>query len=173
MMFNVGDQAVYPAHGVGVISGVESREIAGSKQTFYILKILDTGITIMVPTQNAQGIGMRSIIEQSRVPEVFEILRQKDVPVENQTWNRRYREYMSKIKTGSLFEIAKVLRDLAHLKGDKALSFGERKMFEKACSLLVKEISMALKTDEEVIESELQGIFQEYQRPAGESQPAA
>jgi CarD family transcriptional regulator len=88
MMFQVGDQAVYPAHGVGVIKGVESREIGGKRQSFYILKVLDTGMTIMVPTQNAQAIGMRAVIEQEKVEKVYEILRQRDVPIEIQTWER-------------------------------------------------------------------------------------
>jgi len=96
---------------------------------------------------------------------VYEILRQRDVQVENQTWNRRYREYMGKIKTGSLHEIAKVLRDLSILKCDKTLSFGERKMLDTARNLLVKEISVAMNTAEEVIENELHGIFQESQVP--------
>lgn len=166
MMFNVGDQAVYPAHGVGVIRGVETKEIAGRHQTFYILKILDTGMTIMVPTSNAESIGMRAVINQLQVEEVYDILRQRDVQIENQTWNRRYREYMGKIKTGSLHEIAKVLRDLSLLKSDKTLSFGERKMLDTARSLLVKEISVSLNKGEEVIENELHGIFQDAQLPA-------
>jgi CarD family transcriptional regulator len=159
MTFIVGDQAVYPAHGVGLIKGVESREIAGNRLSFYILKIIDTGMTIMVPTANADAIGMRAVIDQDKVEKVYDILRQRDVPVETQTWNRRYRDYMGKIKTGSLFEIAKVMRDLSILKSDKNLSFGERKMLDTARNLLVKEISVAKNLSEEVIENELHGIF--------------
>lgn len=161
MSFNVGDQAVYPAHGVGLIQGIESREIAGKKQTFYILRVLETGMTIMVPTHNALAIGMRAVINREQVREVFQVLRQRNIAIENQTWNRRYREYMGKIKTGSLIEVAKVMRDLSLLKADKTLSFGERKMLDTARNLLVKELSVAMNTAEEAVENELHGIFQE------------
>lgn len=161
MSFNVGDQAVYPAHGVGLIQGIENREIAGKKQTFYILKVLETGMTIMVPTTNADAIGMRAVVKDAQVDEVYEVLRQRDIVLENQTWNRRYRDYMGKIKTGSLVEVAKVLRDLSLLRNDKPLSFGERKMLDTARNLLVKELSVALKTAEEAVENELHGIFQD------------
>lgn len=161
MSFNVGDQAVYPAHGVGLIQGIESREIAGKKQTFYILRVLETGMTIMVPTHNALAIGMRAVINREQVREVFQVLRQRNIAIENQTWNRRYREYMGKIKTGSLIEVAKVMRDLSLLKADKTLSFGERKMLDTARNLLVRELSVAMNTAEEAVENELHGIFQE------------
>lgn len=157
--FSVGDLAVYPAHGVAQIDGVETREISGSKQTFYILKILDSGMKVMIPTRNAAAVGLRELIREEEVDEVFEILKSKDVAVEGQTWNRRYREYMEKIKTGSVFEIAEVLRDLQRLKGDKELSFGERKMLDTARSLLVKEIAVATKSKEVKIQERLDKIF--------------
>lgn len=160
MQFSVGDKAVYPAHGVGIIRDVVTRELEGEKSTFYVLKILDNGMTIMVPVNNARSIGMRPVISKEHVNKVFEILRDRDVPTDNQTWNRRYRDYMSKIKTGDPIEVAKVLRDLALLKGDKALSFGERKMFDQARTLLVQEIAVARDLDEKVVAGELEAIFQ-------------
>ena len=176
MLFNVNDRAVYPAHGVGTIRGIETREIAGKRQTFYILKVLDTGMTIMVPTNNAQSIGMRAIISKDAVESVYDVLREKDVHIENQTWNRRYREYMSKIKTGSLIEVAKVARDLSLLKNEKPLSFGERKMLDTAMNLLVKEIAVALDTTEEAVREKVSSIFRErqsYQRPPVQSKQTA
>ena len=157
--FRVGDLAVYPAHGVAQIIGVETREISSSKQTFYILKILDNGMKIMIPTKNAAAVGLRELIREEEVDEVFEILKSREVSVEGQTWNRRYREYTEKIKTGSILEIAKVLRDLFVLKGDKELSFGERKMLDTARNLLVKELSIARSHSEEKIMEELRHIF--------------
>jgi CarD family transcriptional regulator len=154
--FRVGDLAVYPAHGVAQIIGVETREISSSKQTFYILKILDNGMKIMIPTKNAAAVGLRELIREE---EVDEVLKSREVAVEGQTWNRRYREYMEKIKTGSVFEIAEVLRDLQRLKGDKELSFGERKMLDTARTLLVKEIAVATKSKEGKIEERLNRIF--------------
>jgi CarD family transcriptional regulator len=157
--FKIGDVAVYPAHGVGKVHSIEEREIAGNKQKFYILKILDTGMTIMVPTGNVRSVGLREVIGESEVDIVYAILRERDISINEQTWNRRYREYTEKIKTGSVLEIAKVLRDLFVLKGDKELSFGERKMLDTARNLLVKELAIAKSHSEEKIMEELRGIF--------------
>ena len=157
--FNVGDKAVYPAHGVAEVVGLETREIGGNKQTFYILKILDTGTKIMIPTRNVSAVGLREVIAEQEVKEVYSILKSKEIAVEGQTWNRRYREYMDKIKTGSVFEIAEVLRDLSVLRSSKELSFGERKMLDTARNLLVKELAIAKAHTEEKIMEELKGIF--------------
>ncbi len=159
MTFKIGDKAVYPAHGVGVIEGIEAREIAGTKQSFYVLKVMENGMTIMVPVTNADNIGMREVLEASKVEQVYEILRERDITLDSQTWNRRYREYMGKIKTGSVFEVAKVLRDLSILKTQKSLSFGERKMFDIAKSLLVKELAVSLDEPEEATEERVNEIF--------------
>jgi len=130
--FKVGDKAVYPAHGVGEVTGIEKKDIGGATQVFYILKILDNGMKIMVPMLQAQQVGLREIISSEEADEVFDILREKEISVDTTTWNRRYREYMEKIKTGSVFEVAEVLRDLYLLKMEKDLSFGERKMLDTA-----------------------------------------
>jgi len=159
MSFKIGDKAVYPAHGVGVIEGIEAREIAGIKQKFYVLKIMENGMTIMVPTSNADNIGMREVIAADKIHQVYDILQEDDVKLDSQTWNRRYREYMGKIKTGSVFEVAKVLRDLSILKHTKSLSFGERKMFDIAKSLLVKELAVSKNEPEERIEAEITEMF--------------
>ena len=102
---------------------------------------------------------MRTVMSREHVDKVYEILKDRDVPTDNQTWNRRYRDYMSKIKTGDPLEVAKVLRDLALLKSEKALSFGERKMFDQARSLLVQEISVAKDHDEKLVGEELDALF--------------
>jgi len=159
MEFKVGEKAVYPAQGVGTIKGIETTDIEGARQTLYVLRIMDTGVVIRVPVQNAGAIGMRKVISREHVEKVYEVLRDRDVPTDNQTWNRRYREYLNKIQTGDLIEVAKVLRDLALLKADKNLSFGERKMFDQARNLLVQEISVARDTDERSIEEEIDAIF--------------
>jgi CarD family transcriptional regulator len=158
-MFKIGDLAVYPAHGVGRIESIESREISGQKQDFYIMKILENDMIIMIPVNNVQSVGLRDIINKDEVVRVYDIMKQRDIPADNQTWNRRYREYMEKIKTGSVYEVAAVLRDLYLLKVDKDLSFGERKMLDTAQSLLLKELSIAKETDERAIMSEIRDIF--------------
>ena len=135
---------------------LEQRDIGGNTNSVYILKVLDTGMKIMVPTSNAVSVGLRDLITSKQVKEVYSILKSRDIPRDTQTWNRRYREYMEKIKTGSVFEIAEVLRDLCVLRLTKELSFGERKMLDNAKQLIVKELAVARKWTEEKVESELE-----------------
>lgn len=157
--FKVGDKAVYPAHGVGEVKSIEVKEIMGAKQAFYILQILDSGMKIMVPTNNVHAVGLREVISDDEVEGVYEILKQRDITIDNQTWNRRYREYMDKIKTGSVYEIAEVLRDLSLLKFKKELSFGERKMLDTAKTLLIKELSICEGREENEVEGAIGQIF--------------
>ena len=157
--FKVGDKAVYPAHGVGEVTAIENRSIGGMEQTFYILRILENGMKIMVPTNNVRQVGLREVISKSKVEKVFKILKQKSLSVDTTTWNRRYREYMEKIKTGSVFEVAEVLRDLYLLKCDKDLSFCELKLLDTARGLLVRELAVAKGCGEEDIEAEFKRIF--------------
>lgn len=158
-MFKVGDLAVYPAQGVGVIEAIENKEYMGKKEMFYVMKIMNNGMRIMIPTDSAESVGLREIIAEKEISKVYDILRNKDVTVDKQTWNKRYKEYLDKIKTGSVFEIARVLRDLIILKSDKNLSFGERKMMDTAKSLLVKEISIASNLEETMVEQNLRTIL--------------
>ena len=159
MAFKVGDLAVYPAHGVGRIEAMETKKISGLKQSFYVMRILENDMKIMIPTQNVNNVGLRQVIGRDQVNEIYKILKEKDVSLETQNWNRRYRDYMEKIKTGSVYEVATVLRDLSLLKRDKELSFGERKMLDMARSLLVKEISVAKNQTEAKVEKEINGFF--------------
>jgi len=147
-MFQVGDKAVYPGHGVGVIEAIETKRISGKEQSFYILRFVDNGMTIMVPKDNVKSAGLRTVIRKIDVRKVMEILKNRDVTIDNQTWNRRYREYMEKINTGSIYEIAEVRRDLHLLKNEKELSFGEKKILDMAKNLLVKELAIAREVTE-------------------------
>jgi CarD family transcriptional regulator len=158
--FQVGDLAVYPAHGVGRIDAIESRVVNGEKHDFYIMKVLENGMVIMIPTWNVASVGLRDIIDEKEIPKVYEVMKKKqESSSETQTWNRRYREYMDKIKTGSLYDVAEVFRDLSLLKTTKDLSFGERKLYDTAQALLVRELSTAKNTDEETISSEIESFF--------------
>ena len=158
-MFRTGEKVVYPGHGVGMIEGLQSKSVSGVQRKFYMLRILESEMTIMIPTENVTTVGLRPIISKDMVSKVYRILRTKKVEVDQQTWNRRYREYMERIKTGSVIEIAKVLRDLFVLKADKELSFGERKMLDTARNLLVKELAIASAHPEEKILDDLKTIF--------------
>tara|TARA_Y100000590_G_scaffold369518_1_gene430821 strand:+ start:4611 stop:5108 length:498 start_codon:yes stop_codon:yes gene_type:complete len=159
LMFNVGDNAVYPAHGVTVVKRIEEKVIGGMKKSFYVLETVENQMTIMVPTDNAEQVGLRGLITDKDVKKVYKILKDRDVKIDQTTWNRRYREYSEKIKTGSVYEIAEVLRNLFMLRHDKDLSFGERKMLDQAKHLLVKEISLAKGSEEMKVEQEIQSIF--------------
>jgi CarD family transcriptional regulator len=158
-MFEIGDKAVYPGHGVGVIEGIETKQILGKIQTFYMLRILDNGMTIMIPQESVNAVRLRGVIRKIEVRKVIHILKDRDVTIDNQTWNRRYREYMEKINTGSIYEIAEVLRDLHLLKAEKELSFGERKIMDMAKNLLVKELAIAREVRESDVLREIKTIF--------------
>ena len=158
--FQVGDLAVYPAHGVGKIQAIETRVINGEEHDFYIMKVIENNMLIMIPTNNVESVGLRDIIEKKEIAKIYKVIKTKKESLnDNQTWNRRYREYMDKIKTGSLYDVAEVFRDLSLLKLTKDLSFGERKLFDTAQTLLVKELSTAKKIDEKKIISELESFF--------------
>ncbi|PHR30666.1 MAG: CarD family transcriptional regulator [Desulfotalea sp.] len=158
-MFSEGDMAVYPAHGVGVIKAIETKTVGGIDQSFYILEILDNSMRIMIPTSTSSKVGLRAIVDKAEVSNIIDILSDRTVELGTQTWNRRYRDYMEKIKTGSVHEVAVVLRDLYLLSVDKDLSYGERKMLDTAKGLLVKELSLALDNTEEEVSETIEAIF--------------
>lgn len=159
MDFKVGEKAVHPHHGVGEVTAVETKEIAGHKKTFYILRIVDSGMKVMVPTDAAQRVGLRAVISKKEADKVLAVLKDTKVAVTAQPWNRRHREYIEMLKSGSPVEVAKVLRDLTRLKSDKDLSFGERRLLDQARSLLITELALARRCKEDRVEAEIQGIL--------------
>lgn len=158
-MFQVGEVAVYPGHGVGKIESIEEKEFSGTKQSFYIIRILDTDMTIMIPIEGAQNAGLRCVIDSCDVTKVYDILKDRNVAHDNSPWNRRYKEYMERIKSGSIYEVATVLKELYSLRYWKELSFGEKKMFEIARGLITKELSIALDKEELSVEEEIEKMF--------------
>ncbi len=156
--FKLGDKVVYPTHGVAEVIGLEKKEINSTVCSFYVLKVIAVGGVqqILVPRDKAEQIGLRAVATTAEVEEVFELLRDPDVHIDKQTWNRRHRGFMEKIKTGSLFDVAEVFRDLYRLKSTKVLSFGERKMLDHAKQLMVKELAVARKWTEDKVEREIE-----------------
>ena len=142
-MFEVGDKAVYPAHGVGEITAIETRSIMEDSIEVYVMKILDREMTIIIPRKKSEDVGLRKVMHHDEVDAVFKVLRQSKRVNDRQTWNRRFREYSDKIRTGSAVEIAKVLRDLYLLRAGKSLSYGEKRMLHTAMELLSQEIAVA------------------------------
>jgi CarD family transcriptional regulator len=157
-MFNIGDYAVCPGHGVGQVSDIEERELGATRKQFYIIRILANGMTVMVPTDSENGI--RSLVSDKEVSEVYNLLSDHEVKVDVSTWNRRYREFSNKIKTGSVVEIAEVLRQLFLLKSKKALSFGEKKMLDQCRELLAQEFSLSNKIDKNSVNEKINSYFE-------------
>lgn len=159
MEFKVGDKSVHPHHGVGEVTAIEAKEIAGHKKVFYILKIVDSGMKVMVAMDAAERLGLRKVVSRTEAKKVLEVLRDKKIAVTSQPWNRRYREYTEMLNSGSLYQVAQVLRDLSLIKTDKDLSFGERGLLEKAMSLLVTELAVSRRCKEARVEGEIEQIL--------------
>ena len=164
-MFTVGEKAVYPAHGVGEILAIETREIMGKPMEVYVMKILDREMTIIIPVGKSQGVGLRRVMGEDEVDAVFRVLRQRKRVSDNQTWNRRFREYSDKIRTGSAVEIAKVLRDLYLLRAGKNLSYGEKRMLNTAMELLTQEIAVAKGQKTAQAEEQILSVFGDVTNP--------
>ncbi|MCP3176256.1 CarD family transcriptional regulator [Desulfuromonas sp. KJ2020] len=159
-MFKVGDKAVYPAQGVGVIEAIEAKEFAGQKHEFYVLRIVDSDMLIMVPVSNAGNVGLRGLIGKDQIPSLYDVLGDKQADASGGvSWSRRQREYNEKIKSGDLFEVAEVLRELYLIKEGKELSYGEKKVLELARKLLVKEIALAEGAEENLVVERLENCF--------------
>lgn len=156
-MFEIGSYVVCPGHGVGQICDIEKKDMGGAELSFYIIKIVANGMTIMVPTTSVDGV--RELVKGEEVEDVFSLLKDHEVKVDTSTWNRRHRDYLAKVKTGSLLEIADVLRSLFLLGTSKKLSFGEKKMVDQCKELLVKEIALAQGIQEGDIDKQIDSCF--------------
>jgi CarD family transcriptional regulator len=156
-MFNIGDHVVCPGHGVGQVSSLDTKELNGELKSFYIVKIISNGMKVMVPVDSKEG--LRALIPVTDIDGVFNLLKDQAVKVDQSTWNRRHREYTLKVKTGSLLEIADVLRQLLLLKGTKKLSFGERKMLDQCRDLLITEISLASGSNQGDVSSKIDSLY--------------
>lgn len=157
-MFKVGDKVVYPMHGAGIIEAIEEREVLGEKRNYYIMKIPIGEMKVMVPMDNVQEIGLRQIIDSDEINRVISILQDRP-DVLNPSWNKRYRANMDKIKSGNIFEVAEVVRNLSIREKDKGLSTGERKMLESAKKILISELVLVNDVGEEYVEELLQKVL--------------
>jgi CarD family transcriptional regulator len=159
LKLEVGDKAVHPAHGLGEIIAIEHREIGGAKGEFFIIRILDNGMRVMVPRTSAQAAGLRPVMSTKEADKVLDTMKAREVAVDLQPWSRRFRAYTEMIKSGSPHEVAKVLRDMYRLKFDKELSFGERRLLDQAKSLLMKELAAAKGVTEPVLQARVDEMF--------------
>ena len=150
-MFKVGDKIVYPMHGAGTIESIEEREILGEKQKYYIMKMPVGDIKVMVPTKNAEMIGVRDVIPNETAKGVLDVLA-SDTTDMSSNWNKRYRDNMEKMKSGDIYEIADVVRNLSFKQKEKGLATGEKKMLSSAKQILISELVLAEATDKENVE---------------------
>ena len=166
-MFNVGDYIVYPMHGAGTIDAIEEKDILGEKQSYYILK-MPGEVKVMVPTSKAEQIGVRNVIDKTSVDKVFEIL-EEDQTEMSMNWNKRYRDNMDKMKSGDIYEVADVVRNLSFKQKEKGLSTGEKKMLNNAKQILVSELVLAEHASQEevekLVENKINISFDEYKLP--------
>lgn len=156
--FDVGDKVVYPMHGAGVIEAIEQKEVLGRDEKYYIMRMPIGELRVMIPLKSGDELGLREVIGPADVEKVFEVL-QSDVTAMSQNWNRRFRANMEKIKTGDIFEVAGVVRNLAARDRERGLSTGERKMLENARQILISELVLAQGVDEEHVEAQLEKVL--------------
>lgn len=157
-MFNIGDKVVYPMHGAGVIEGIEEREISGEKIDYYVIKLPMGEMKAMIPLNKVNEVGLRQIIDEQEILKVFDVLQHEtsSMPL---NWNHRYRINLEKIKSGSIFEVAEVVRNLASRDRKKGLSTGEKKMLENARRILISELVLAKNVAENQMEEILDGYL--------------
>ena len=163
-MFNVGDKIVYPMHGAGVIDAIEEKDILGEKQAYYILK-MPGEVKVMVPTKKAEEIGVREIIDKNSAEKVFSVLESNETEM-SMNWKKRYRDNMDKMKSGDIYEVADVVRNLSFKQKEKGLSTGEKKMLNNAKQILVSELVLTEHSSkdeiEELIDNKISTSFAEY-----------
>ena len=166
-MFNVGDKIVYPMHGAGTIDAIEEKDILGETQAYYIIK-MPGEVKVMVPTAKAEEIGVRNIIDKESAGKVIHILEENETEMSN-NWNKRYRDNMEKMKSGDIYEVADVVRNLAFKQKEKGLSTGEKKMLNNAKQILVSELVLAEHASQEEVErlvdNKITMSFEEYKAP--------
>lgn len=156
-MFSIGDKIVYPMHGAGVIESVEEKEILGEMKRYYVMRMPIGEMKVMVPISNVTDIGLRKVIDEDGVSKVLTILKGKDSPM-SANWNRRYRSNMEKIKSGNVYELAEVVRNLSLRDKEKGLSTGEKKMLDNARQILVSELVLA----KDIEEDNIRNLIEEY-----------
>ena len=163
-MFNIGDKVVYPMHGAGVVDPIEEKDILGEKQAYYILK-MPGEVKVMVPTAKAEQVGVRGIIDKSAAEKVFGVLEANETEM-SMNWNKRYRDNMEKMKSGDIYEVADVVRNLSFKQKEKGLSTGEKKMLNNAKQILVSELVLTEHATqdeiEDIVENKINNSFEEY-----------
>ncbi len=156
MQYNIGDKIVYPMHGAGVVEAIEEREIMGEKQTYYIMRIPIGDMRVMIPTRNAKEVGLRDVIDEKEADNVIASFKACQ-PEMDSNWNKRYRENAERIKSGNIYEVVRVVKNLMYRDKSRGLSTGDRKMLNGAKQILVSELVVA----KSIKQSEVENIMNE------------
>ena len=159
-MFNVGDYIVYPMHGAGTVDAIEEKNILGQKQSYYIIK-MPGEVKVMIPTAKAEEVGVRSIIDKNSAERVFKILEEDETEM-SQNWNKRYRDNMDKMKSGDIYEVADVVRNLTFKQKEKGLSTGEKKMLLNARQILISELALVQSSSQDEVENLVDNTMLKY-----------
>ncbi|MBQ8002860.1 MAG: CarD family transcriptional regulator [Clostridia bacterium] len=168
-MYSIGDSIVYPLHGAGIIEAIEEREVSGLMHRYYAMRIPLGDMKVLIPIDGAEKIGVRDVINADEADKVIEEFRGVEIDA-NLNWNKRYRENMTRIKSGNIYEVASVVKSLMMRDKEKGLSTGERKMLANAKQILISEIVMSKQTTYAVVDQQLKDIVEEQilQKPKAE-----
>jgi CarD family transcriptional regulator len=157
--FDVGDKVVYPHHGAAVIERVEQRELLGEQREYYILKLAYGELTLMVPTDSTEEVGIREVTPAREMPKVFKVLKKNEPTTNTTNWSRRFKANVEKLKSGDIYQVADVVRSLHQRDREKGLSAGEKRMLTKARQILVSELTFSQNCDEEQAEQLLDEVL--------------
>ncbi|NLN19073.1 MAG: CarD family transcriptional regulator [Firmicutes bacterium] len=158
-MYEIGDKVVYPMHGAGIIEAIEEQEILGETRRYYVMRMPLGDMKVMVPMDNVEELGVRQIVSAEEVESVLDVLRGERSKMP-QNWNRRYRANLEKIKTGDIYEVAEVVRNLSIRDREKGLSTGERKMLDSAKQILVSELVLSQDSTQDEVEAMLEELLE-------------
>lgn len=152
-MFQIGDYVCYPMHGVGTVESIEEQTVLGETSKYYLLRFTYNRMTAMIPVSNADAVGLRSLSSYDECMEAIRFLQDDSTLVESDNWNQRYRENLDKLRNGNIFDVAHVVKALMKRDKEKGLSAGERKMYQTARQVLVAELSISTKIENDVLMS--------------------
>jgi len=157
-LFRVGDKVIYPQHGAAVIKSLEEKTVLGEKKKYFVLRLAYGDLTLMVPTDSTEEVGIRDVISKEELQKVFKVLKSKECRMPT-NWSRRYKTHVEKLRSGDIYQVAEVVRNLARREAEKGLSAGEKRMLTRARQILVSEVTFAAGVKEDEAEKMLDKVL--------------